>query len=55
VWITILPDLVRLVLAILCNANGDLESLSLRSSMNWVGTNVSGEGVATVGHHKIRR
>jgi len=34
VWITILPDLVRLVLAILHDVKGDLESLSSRSSMN---------------------
>ena len=54
-WITILPDLVRLALAILCDANGDLESLPLRSSTNWVGTKVSGEGVSTVGHRKMRR
>ena len=44
-WVIILPDLVRLALAILCNIIGDFESLSLRSSMKWVGTKVLGGGV----------
>ena len=45
VWITILPDLVRLVLAILCNVIGDFESLLLRSSTKWVGTKILGGGL----------
>ena len=55
VWITILPDLVRLALAILCNVIGDFESLLLRSSTKWVGTKILGGGVSTFGHCKMRQ